>query len=46
MDNVYVTPHLSGPTVPEEVCQPLLENLDRYLRGEPLAKQVALDRGY
>ncbi|MFO7312417.1 MAG: D-2-hydroxyacid dehydrogenase [Bacillota bacterium] len=46
MDNVYVTPHISGPTVPEEVCRPLLENLDRYLRGEPLAKQVALDRGY
>ncbi|MFS8665464.1 MAG: D-2-hydroxyacid dehydrogenase [Limnochordales bacterium] len=46
MDNVYITPHMSGPTLPEEVCGPFLDNLERYLRGEPLAKQVALDRGY
>lgn len=46
MENVYVTPHMSGPSVPQEVCQPFLENLDRYLRGEALHKQVVLDRGY
>jgi len=46
MENVFVTPHLSGLALPEEVCQPFLDNLDRYLRGKPLDKQVALEQGY
>ncbi|HEY8418159.1 MAG TPA: D-2-hydroxyacid dehydrogenase [Limnochordales bacterium] len=46
MENVYVTPHISGLALPEEVCEPFLDNLDRYLRGEPLEKQVVLELGY
>lgn len=46
MDNVVVTPHMSGPTVAEEVTAPFLENMERFLAGEPLLKQVDLSRGY
>ena len=45
MDNVIVTPHMSGPTVAEEVTAPFLENMERFLAGEPLLKQVDLSRG-
>ncbi len=46
MDNVIVTPHMSGPTVAEEVTAPFLENMERFLAGQPLLKQVDLGRGY
>lgn len=46
MDNVIVTPHMSGPTVAAEVCAPFLDNMERFLAGEPLLKQVDPQRGY
>lgn len=46
MDNVIVTPHMSGPTVAEEVTAPFLENMERFLAGRPLLKQVDRHRGY
>lgn len=46
MDNVIVTPHMSGPTVAEEVTAPFLENMERFLAGQPLLKQVDRHRGY
>ncbi|MFS8523255.1 MAG: D-2-hydroxyacid dehydrogenase [Limnochordales bacterium] len=46
MENVIVTPHMSGPTVAEEVTAPFIENMERFLAGRPLLKQVDLQRGY
>lgn len=46
MPNVIVTPHMSGPSVPEEVVPPFLENIERFLAGRPLLRQVDLNRGY
>ena len=46
MDNVIVTPHMSGPTVAEEVTAPFLENMERFLAGRPLLKQVDRHRVY
>ena len=45
-DNVYITPHISGANRPDEVIDPFLENLGRYLRGEQLRNQVDLELGY
>lgn len=46
LDNVYITPHMSGPSVPQDIAGPLLDNLGRYLAGQPLGKQVSLQHGY
>lgn len=46
MPNVIVTPHMSGPSVPEEVVPPFLENIERFLSGQPLLRQIDLGRGY
>lgn len=44
--NVYITPHLSGPSLPEDVCRFFLENLRNYLAGECLEGRVQLKNGY
>lgn len=46
MENVYITPHISGINRPEDLLPPLQENLRRYLKGEPLLNRVDLARGY
>lgn len=46
MENVYITPHISGTNRPFELVPPFVENLGRYLKGEPLLYEVDLDRGY
>lgn len=43
LDNVIITPHMSGPSLAPDVAGPLLANLERYLKGDPLLKVV--DRG-
>lgn len=43
LPNVYVTPHMSGPSTQERIGQYLLDNLARYGRGEAL--QGVVDRG-
>lgn len=47
--NVVVTGHSSGASatrIPERAAALLLDNLARYLAGEPLRNLVDLDRGY
>jgi phosphoglycerate dehydrogenase-like enzyme len=44
--NVAITPHISGVNRPEQLVTLFLDNLDRYLRGEPLRFQVDFERGY
>jgi glyoxylate/hydroxypyruvate reductase A len=46
MANVVVTPHISGPSVPEEIAPTFNENLRRFLTGRPLRGRVDIRRGY
>lgn len=43
---ITVTPHLSGPSRPEEVAAYFAENLRRFEQGEPLRGAVDRERGY
>jgi phosphoglycerate dehydrogenase-like enzyme len=48
MDNVILTPHISGgtPVYMERAVELFCDNLRRYLAGEPLRNAVDLKRGY
>jgi phosphoglycerate dehydrogenase-like enzyme len=46
LEQVLITPHVSGPVVPEEVVGCFLDNLSNYRSGEPLQRQVDRVRGY
>src|SRR5439155_1339353 len=46
MDNVVITPHVSGPSTPEEIAPVFNDNLARYLAGSPLRHVVDRARGY
>jgi len=46
LDNVVITPHISGPSTPEEIGPIFNDNLRRYLAGRPLRFQVDRTRGY
>lgn len=45
-ENVVVTPHISGPSVPEEIAPIFNDNLRRYLAGKPLRYVIDRTRGY
>ena len=48
LENVFITPHTSG--ISERIWQReaelLVDNLERWFKGEPLRNQVDLARGY
>jgi len=46
LPNLHLTPHVSGPIVPEDVAPFFLENLDLYLHGRPLLREVDRALGY
>jgi phosphoglycerate dehydrogenase-like enzyme len=46
LDNVVITPHISGPSLPRETTPIFNENLRRYLAGRPLRHVVDRRRGY
>jgi phosphoglycerate dehydrogenase-like enzyme len=48
MENVFVTPHISGNFVEyvDRVGEQFAENLARYVRGEPLLNVFDKERGY
>ncbi|MBI1848686.1 MAG: D-2-hydroxyacid dehydrogenase [Candidatus Rokubacteria bacterium] len=46
MDNVVVTPHISGPSTAEEITPVFNANLARWLAGRPLRHVVDRRRGY
>jgi len=46
LQNLMITPHVSGPILPEDVLSSFLENLTRFQAGEPLHKLVDGSRGY
>jgi glyoxylate/hydroxypyruvate reductase A len=43
---ITVTPHISGPSVPEEVAAYFAANFRRFVAGEPLVGLVNRQRGY
>ena len=46
LDNAVITPHISGPNMPEEIAPVFNDNLARYLSGRPLRHRVDRRRGY
>lgn len=46
LDNVVVTPHISGPSTPEQMAPVFNDNLARWLAGRPLRHVVDRARGY
>jgi len=46
MDNVAVTPHISGPSDPAEIAPFFNDNLRRFVEGRPLRGVVNRARGY
>lgn len=45
-DDVVITPHISGPSTPDEIAPVFNDNLRRYLAGKPLRHLVDRERGY
>ena len=46
LDNAVLTPHISGPSTPEEITPVFDANLARWLAGRPLRHVVDRRRGY
>jgi phosphoglycerate dehydrogenase-like enzyme len=46
LERVIITPHVSGPVVPEDVVGLFIDNFRRYRAGESLHREVDLQRGY
>jgi phosphoglycerate dehydrogenase-like enzyme len=46
LGNVVITPHVSGPSLPEEIAPTFNENLKRFLAGRVLHGRVDIRRGY
>jgi len=46
MENVIITPHVSGINIPEEICEEFVKNYGRWMRGEPLIGLVDRKKGY
>jgi phosphoglycerate dehydrogenase-like enzyme len=46
LDNVVLTPHVSGPSTPPEMAPVFNDNLARWLSGRPLRHIVDRRRGY
>jgi glyoxylate/hydroxypyruvate reductase A len=46
LDNVVVTPHISGPSTAPEITPVFNDNLARWLAGRPLRHVVDRARGY
>jgi len=46
LDNVVITPHISGPSTPPEIAPIFNDNLRRYAAGRPLRYLVNRGRGY
>ncbi len=46
LDNVIITPHISGPSIPEDIVKVFLENLKRFEENKELVGVVDRDKGY
>jgi phosphoglycerate dehydrogenase-like enzyme len=46
LDNVIITPHISGPSIPEDIMKVFLENLKRFEENKELIGVVDRKKGY
>jgi glyoxylate/hydroxypyruvate reductase A len=46
LDNVIITPHISGPSIPEDIAKMFLENLKRFEEGKTLEGVVDHEKEY
>jgi phosphoglycerate dehydrogenase-like enzyme len=46
MENVVITPHVSGINIPEEICEEFIRNYKRWVKGKPLVGLVDRKKGY
>lgn len=46
LENVVITPHVSGINLPEEICEEFVRNYRRWVRGKPLIGLVDREKGY
>jgi glyoxylate/hydroxypyruvate reductase len=46
LENVIITPHVSGINIPGEICEEFVGNYERWAKGEPLAGLVDRNKGY
>jgi phosphoglycerate dehydrogenase-like enzyme len=46
LENVAITPHVSGINIPEEICEEFIRNYERWVKGEPLIGIVDRVKGY
>lgn len=46
LNNVIVTPHVSGISLPEEISEEFVRNYERWVKGEPLISLVDREKGY
>jgi len=46
LENVIITPHVSGINMPVEICEEFVRNYDRWVKGEPLIGLVDRQKGY
>ena len=46
LPNVYITPHVSAVSFPEDIVGVFQRNYQNYVRGEPLQHVVDFERGY
>jgi len=46
LENVIITPHVSGINIPGEICEEFVGNYERWVKGEPLVGLVDRNKGY
>jgi len=46
LENVIITPHVSGINIPEEICEEFVRNYRRWVKGKPLIGLVDRNKGY
>jgi glyoxylate/hydroxypyruvate reductase A len=46
LENVIITPHVSGINIPEEICGEFIKNYKRWVKGKPLIGVVDRNKGY
>jgi D-2-hydroxyacid dehydrogenase (NADP+) len=46
LENVIITPHISGPSIPEDIVKVFLENLKRFEENKELVGVVDREKGY
>ncbi len=46
LENVILTPHVSGINLPEEICEEFARNYERWIKGQSLTGLVDRKKGY